>query len=63
MNALAAYFLKFFDGQNTILAGLGLWGLALYQLTQRHFDGALEAFLLGWSALGLRHSIFKASGK
>ena len=41
----------------TIWAGLGLWGLALFQLTEGHFEAATQSFLAGLAAWGLRVAV------
>lgn len=51
--------LNLFDGYKTYLAGVGLFGLALYQFTQGDLNQAFETFFLGLSAFGLRHAITK----
>lgn len=39
----------------TYVAGAGLMGLALYQLTQGEYQAATAALLAGLGAVGLRH--------
>ena len=51
--------MNLFDGKKTYLAGFGLIGLSVYQFSQGDFPGAIQSFLAGLGALGLRHAIQK----
>lgn len=44
-------------GLKTYLAGAGLIGLAVYQLSQGDTTAALQSFLAGMAALGLRSAM------
>jgi hypothetical protein len=52
---------KWLDGKKTYLAAAGLFGLALYQFSVGQGDQAIQSFLAGLSALGLRHAIAKTT--
>lgn len=41
----------------TIWAGVGLWALAIYQLTAGQFEAAVQSFLAGLAAWGLRVAV------
>lgn len=47
------------NGYKTYLAGVGLLGLGVYQLSQGEFEQAMQSFLLGGAALGLGHKVEK----
>jgi hypothetical protein len=53
--------LKFLDGYKTYLAGVGLIGLGLYQVSIGHLEQAGQSFLAGLAAFGLRSAIAKQS--
>lgn len=48
-------------GSKTRLAGLGLLGLAFFQITQGDYVHGLQSGLAGLAALGLRHAIDQAN--
>lgn len=52
-----------FNGAKTYLAALGLFGLAVYQFTQNDYAGAVQSFMAGLAALGLRHAVQKLEAK
>jgi hypothetical protein len=47
------------SGFKTYIAASGLIGLGLYQLTVGQYATALQSFLTGLTAVGLRHAIAK----
>ena len=47
------------DGYKTYIAAIGLWGLAIYQASTGHYNEAVQSFLAGLAALGLRNAIAK----
>lgn len=49
------------DGYKTIIAGVGLIGLAVYQFSLGQFEQGMQSLLAGLVALGLRHAINKNS--
>jgi len=49
------------NGSKTYLAGFGLVGLALYQISQGDAQAAIQSFSTGLAALGLRHAINKTA--
>jgi hypothetical protein len=52
---------NFLSGYKTYIAGVGLIGLALYQLSTGDYSAAAQSFLAGLTAVGLRHAIAKQS--
>jgi len=48
---------KLLQGRRTYIAAAGLLGLALYQLSQGDTAAALQSFLAGLAAFGLRSAI------
>ncbi len=52
-------FLSRLSGFKTYIAAAGLIGLALYQLSVEQYATALQSFLAGLTAMGLRHAIAK----
>ena len=51
--------LQLLDGYKTYLAAAGLFGLALWQFSQGDLPGAMQSFLGGLAALGIRHALAK----
>jgi uncharacterized membrane protein YjjP (DUF1212 family) len=49
--------LDFGSGWRTYLAAAGLFGLALYQLSQGEFQSAVESFLAALAVFGIRRAI------
>ena len=49
--------LDFLAGWKTYLAGAGLIGLALYQLSQGQYELAWQSLMAGLALLGLRRAI------
>jgi len=45
------------EGYKTYLACAGLFGLALYQLSQGQFETAGQSFLAGMAAYGIRNAL------
>lgn len=45
------------SGYKTYLAAAGLFGLALYQFSVGNLESAIQSFLGGLAALGLRNAI------
>jgi hypothetical protein len=52
--------LRLADGYKTYLAALGLFGLAVYQLSQGDYPAAVQNVLAALAATGLRHAVGKA---
>lgn len=48
------------NGYKTYLGAAGMFGLALYQVSQGQYDQALQSFLAALTAAGLRHAVTKA---
>jgi len=55
------FLLKLFEGKKTNLAAVGLIGLALYQLSQKQYEAAMQSFFASLAAFGLRSAISKAT--
>lgn len=52
--------LDFFgSGWKTYVAGIGLIGLGVYQISQGQYEAALQSIAAGIAALGLRHAVEK----
>jgi hypothetical protein len=51
--------LSYLDGYKTWLAASGLFGLALYQLSQGELEQAVQSFMGGLAAVGIRHAVAK----
>ena len=49
--------LGFLDGYKTIIAALGLLGLAVYQSSQGQWDAAFQSLMAALAAFGLRKAI------
>ena len=49
------------DGGKTYLAAAGLFGLALWQVSSGNYEPAIQSFLGGLAALGVRHAVSKAA--
>ncbi len=49
------------SGIKTYIAAAGLFGLALYQASQRDFQTAAETALAALSVLGIRHAVAKSA--
>ncbi|MFZ9794200.1 MAG: hypothetical protein ACO3F3_17885 [Gemmataceae bacterium] len=45
------------NGYKTYLAAAGLFGLALYQFSQGQVEQAIQSFLGGLAAVGLRNAL------
>lgn len=45
----------------TFWAGVGLFGLAIYQATQSQYDNAVQSAMAALAVLGIRHAIAKAT--
>ena len=52
--------LKLVDGYKTYIAATGLIGLALYQVSMGQYDQAIQSFMAGLAAAGLRSAITNA---
>lgn len=50
------------NGYKTYVAAAGLFGLAVYQLSQGQLDVAMQTLLGALAAVGLRHAITKGQG-
>ena len=48
------------NGNKTYLAAFGLMGLAVYQLSTGDYTAALQSFMAGLAAMGLRNGLEKA---
>jgi hypothetical protein len=48
---------NFLNGYKTYIAGLGLFGLALYNASVGNYQTAMQNFLAGLTAVGLRAAI------
>lgn len=53
--------MKWADGKKTILAGVGLLCLSVYQLTTGEYDKAAETFFAALGLLGIRHAVKKSA--
>jgi hypothetical protein len=51
----------FLSGYKTYVAGVGLFGLAIYQVSTGDYQTAMQSFLAALAAVGLRHAIAKQS--
>lgn len=52
---------RLLDGHKTVIAAIGLIGLALYQFSQGQVEPGMQSLLAGLTALGLRHAVEKAT--
>lgn len=57
MSALMTLFLGLLPGAKTYIAALGLLGLAAYQASTGDYTDALQSFLGGLAAAGLRAAV------
>lgn len=53
--------LKFIDGYKTYIAAAGLFGLAIFQFSQKDYTSAYQSFLAALTAAGIRNAISKVS--
>lgn len=60
MNPLDLLFQIFPNGK-TVVAGVGLVALGVYQLTQGNVPVGVQSVLAGVAALGIRHAIAKST--
>ena len=51
--------LKKLDGYKTYIAAAGLFGLSLFQVSQGQFETAIQSFMGGLAAIGVRHAVTK----
>ena len=49
------------NGYKTYLAAVGLFGLALYQFSQGQVESAIQSFLGGLAAFGIRNALRNVS--
>lgn len=56
-------FLKLFDGYKSVISGVGLVGLGVYQFSQGQYETALQSVMAGLAVLGLRHAIAKSAAQ
>lgn len=49
------------NGYKTYIAGVGMIALAIYQATQGQWEIAIQSFMAGLAAFGVRHAIYKAT--
>ena len=49
------------SGYKTYLAGVGLVGLGVYQVSQGQFATSIQSFLAALATVGLRHAVAKQS--
>jgi hypothetical protein len=54
--------LNLLSGYKTYLAAAGLFGLAVYQISQGQIDTGVQSFLGALAAAGLRHAVAKMPG-
>lgn len=54
--------MNLFNGKKTYLAAIGLFGLAAYQASTGDYPAAVQSFLAGLAALGLRHAVSQLGG-
>ena len=54
--------MAFLDGYKTIVAGVGLIALGIYQLTQGQTEQGITTIAQGLAALGIRRAITTSGG-